>query len=449
MKRAFFMPTLLTNHKISSSPKRGISFCNEVAIQKTHCSPPTEKTFTSSFKNTLLSLVLFLGLFSTTQHWTTTYDGLGRRIKTSSAGNTINYYYDPEVEFLELGHNVNGSRQWNLYGPDRSGIYGGAQGIGGLESCFDENTHASFGIVNNYFGDVVGLISGGSFTPYQSDLGSYGPMPGSSVNQAFQPQWRSHYLDQTGFICMGARYYDPQNGRFISPDPLGHGASMSLYDYCNGDPVNGLDPDGRCVEGYTSGYNSGLFVDHENLTQQVAGLVGAAASYHDTLPLALARDYNNAPEGYGEGVARNGKFLADWMTGTMPSEIIYDPNSPETMDMRTSPGAAKIRKDFIQNGTLTTRPKLWYDTFEAARDTLLYPKQWASTALEVGGFAEAQITNNGNGTATFVVPNTAGAQSFFYHALRDRKSSTGPMHNVEQVFIWTEPIGQTSSSLSK
>lgn len=33
--------------------------------------------------------------------------------------------------------------------------------------------------------------------------------------------------------------------RFISPDPLGHGASMSLYDYANGDPVNGLDPDGR------------------------------------------------------------------------------------------------------------------------------------------------------------------------------------------------------------
>ena len=283
MKRAFFMPTLLTNHKISSSPKRGISFCNEVAIQKTHCSPPTEKTFTSSFKNTLLSLVLFLGLFSTTQHWTTTYDGLGRRIKTSSAGNTINYYYDPEVEFLELGHNVNGSRQWNLYGPDRSGIYGGAQGIGGLESCFDENTHASFGIVNNYFGDVVGLISGGSFTPYQSDLGSYGPMPGSSVNQAFQPQWRSHYLDQTGFICMGARYYDPQNGRFISPDPLGHGASMSLYDYCNGDPVNGLDPDGRCVEkgkeefseGYDkSYYANGADVKYDNSIQQVGGFVG-------------------------------------------------------------------------------------------------------------------------------------------------------------------------------
>ena len=36
-------------------------------------------------------------------------------------------------------------------------------------------------------------------------------------------------------------------GRFLSPDPLGHAASMSLYDYCAGDPVNGLDPTGRCL----------------------------------------------------------------------------------------------------------------------------------------------------------------------------------------------------------
>ncbi len=52
---------------------------------------------------------------------------------------------------------------------------------------------------------------------------------------------------------MGARYYDPVEGRFISADPLGHGASMGLYDYCNGDPVNGLDPDGRCKLGLNDG----------------------------------------------------------------------------------------------------------------------------------------------------------------------------------------------------
>jgi hypothetical protein len=32
---------------------------------------------------------------------------------------------------------------------------------------------------------------------------------------------------------------------FISPDPEGHVASMDLYSYCNGDPVNQYDADGR------------------------------------------------------------------------------------------------------------------------------------------------------------------------------------------------------------
>ncbi len=41
--------------------------------------------------------------------------------------------------------------------------------------------------------------------------------------------------------------YDAELGGRVSPDPLGHATSMSLYDYCNGDPVNGLDPTGRIV----------------------------------------------------------------------------------------------------------------------------------------------------------------------------------------------------------
>ena len=392
----------------------------------------------------------FNAQWSKNYSWKTVYDGLGRRIRTTSGSDTIKYYYDPEVEFLELGHSVNGSLSWNLYGPDRTGTYGGAQGIGGLECTYDEGAGITCDHVKNFFGDTVGVYTDTQAAVYPSVLGGYGAMPGSSVGGNLEPQWRGHYIDATGFVSMGARYYDPVDGRFLSPDPLGHDASLSLYDYCNGDPVNGLDPDGRCVEGYTSGYNGGLFAEHENLTQQVAGLVGAAASYHDTLPLALARDYNNAPEGYGKGVARNATFLGNWMAGTLPSTIVYDQNSPETMDMRSSPGAAQIRNDFIKTGEVT-RPKLGYGTFQAAKETLPNPSQWAGTALEVGGFDGASITNNGDATATFIVKNRAGAKSFLYHLLPDMPTSWGnvPMHNVEQKFIWTEPIGPISPGPSK
>ena len=67
--------------------------------------------------------------------WRTVYDGLGRRLQTSyyDVDNNqqaavplhLGYYYDPEVEFLELGQDYFG-RTWNLYGPDRSGTYGSA-----------------------------------------------------------------------------------------------------------------------------------------------------------------------------------------------------------------------------------------------------------------------------------------------------------------------------------
>jgi hypothetical protein len=44
---------------------------------------------------------------------------------------------------------------------------------------------------------------------------------------------------------MGACYYNVTEGRFISPDALGHAASMDLYSFANGDPVNFVDPTGR------------------------------------------------------------------------------------------------------------------------------------------------------------------------------------------------------------
>jgi len=57
--------------------------------------------------------------------------------------------------------------------------------------------------------------------------------------------WQGRCSDPSGFYCFGARYYDSLAGRFLSPDPLGHLASMDLYSGFNGDPVNYCDPDGR------------------------------------------------------------------------------------------------------------------------------------------------------------------------------------------------------------
>jgi RHS repeat-associated protein len=82
---------------------------------------------------------------------------------------------------------------------------------------------------------------------------SYGPVPGYqqstlSLNTPVAQSlgWRGKRVDETGYINLGARLYDPVAGRFISADPLGHAASQDLYSFCGGDPVNRFDPTGRC-----------------------------------------------------------------------------------------------------------------------------------------------------------------------------------------------------------
>jgi RHS repeat-associated protein len=101
----------------------------------------------------------------------------------------------------------------------------------------------------------------------------------AGANVASQLGWRGHYIDPTGFYYMGARYYAPDSGTFLSPDPLGHSASMDLYSYCDGDPVNQYDADGRIGKGLATGVALGGFGQYENSTQQIAGLVGQVGSY--------------------------------------------------------------------------------------------------------------------------------------------------------------------------
>ncbi len=54
-----------------------------------------------------------------------------------------------------------------------------------------------------------------------------------------------YYDKETGLHYNWNRYYDPETGRYISPDPIGLAGGNSLYGYAGADPVNFVDPDGE------------------------------------------------------------------------------------------------------------------------------------------------------------------------------------------------------------
>jgi YD repeat-containing protein len=117
--------------------------------------------------------------------WIAYYDGLGRKIRTITTPLTngvaitgqpvvIDQYYDPEVEFLEVGVSVKGEVTWKAYGPDLNGVYGGMNGIGGFEAIVP-GPHLYCPLIGDAQGNVLAVydLRHGGVTYYPSRVTGY------------------------------------------------------------------------------------------------------------------------------------------------------------------------------------------------------------------------------------------------------------------------------------
>lgn len=232
-------------------------------------------------------------------------------------------------------------------------------------------------------GSVTSLSSTAGAIANSYTYDSFGNTVASSGSIVNNFRYTAREFDtETNLQFLRARYYDPQTSRFVSEDPIGFESSdFNFYRYSWDDPVNFFDPSG----------------------------------------LTPSTNWN---------------FFWNWALGIGPRTRNYGPNDIETQEMMKANGAAVIRNLFYQKGCKNVTD-VAYGTGHVFRDTVTSP---FSTPFQVGGFAGASATNNGNGTVTFVIPNVAGTHSFFYHIVPDRSSPTGPMSNITQTFTWTEPI---------
>ncbi len=201
-------------------------------------------------------------------NWSAVYDALGRRLQQTTTivtngtvltaqAKSIKSYFDPQVEFMELGVVENGRPSWKLYGPDLNGEYGGLNGTGGFDAIVPD-VDLFCPVVGDARGNMLAVYdqAHAMITRFLSRPTAYGAVPGyrpaalgNGAKVEDSSAWRGRWPDISGLVWLGARYYDPQEGRFLSADPYGHAGSPSLYDFANGDPVNNFDPDGRLGKG--------------------------------------------------------------------------------------------------------------------------------------------------------------------------------------------------------
>jgi len=59
--------------------------------------------------------------------------------------------------------------------------------------------------------------------------------------------WGYQSHDDFAFVHVGARWYDPESGRFLQRDPIGIAGGLNTYEYARSSPTVGVDPDGEIV----------------------------------------------------------------------------------------------------------------------------------------------------------------------------------------------------------
>ena len=190
------------------------------------------------------------------------YDGLNRRLLTEYyamvngqvAGSTpslLYQYYDPQVEFLELGVWYGNTVAWKLYGPDATGKYGGENGTGALDAVspyFSEFNP----LISDARGDVLAEVTNGVVAWSPARPTGYGAVPAyrpvalaHGADLAQSSAWRSRWPDITGYYQIGLRMYDPVGGFWLSYDSVWNEGDPNYLTFAGDDPVNSFDGDGR------------------------------------------------------------------------------------------------------------------------------------------------------------------------------------------------------------
>ncbi len=329
-----------------------------------------------------LSNQLIRVLQGTTQVAEYTYNGAGQRIKKVTQTEARIFHYDLSGRLIAETNQTGqmlaeyvylGDQLLAMIKPGEAVYYFHNDHLGTPQVLTDDSQAVAWKAVYTPFGDAVPSIQ--------------------TVDNPFR--FPGQYYDpETGLHYNYFRYYNPQTGRYITPDPIGLEGGINLFAYTASNPINLIDP-----VGLTWGSNISYFFS--------------------------------------------------WLLGLGNNTRNYGPSDIETQEMIDSRGGAALRSEFYKKGC-PNDVGFEYSTSQAAWDTLLnrVTRDLSSTALQVGGF-DATATNNGDGTVTFTISNKTGLKSASYHLLPDSPFTRGPLRNINQTFQWTEKINENECKCQK
>ena len=217
---------------------------------------------------------------STTSYWEMTWNG--RVLKTMQKKNingitsseSISFRYDSEnirinkivngsqIDYIYVGSDLIREKRGDI---DITYIYG-LDGVIGFEYKEADGQVSRYYYLKNIQGDVTNILdnNGNIIVKYAYDAwGNHKVLNASGVENTSDDfigninpiRYRGYYYDkETNLYYLISRYYDPEIGRFISPDHIGYALigvtepnGLNLYAYCLNNPIKYIDSTGKSV----------------------------------------------------------------------------------------------------------------------------------------------------------------------------------------------------------
>ncbi len=179
------------------------------------------------------------------------YDASGRRTRMFSSLFDIRYAYGQSDVIQEYSGGSGIATQRYTIGNGLLAV-GTPQDGNTLDNSFylTDALRSATNLVN----DSGSVVQTTKYDPW----GNVRQRTGTSANRR---AFTGHYEDaETGLLYMGARYYDPSTGRFLSRDSAAPSEtdpiSASKYLYAHANPLSYVDPTGNSAEGVTNYLNA-------------------------------------------------------------------------------------------------------------------------------------------------------------------------------------------------
>jgi RHS repeat-associated protein len=231
---------------------------------------------------------------------TFTYGADGERVmRTTPLGRTI-YVAGHEVSANLNGSNVRATRSYRF-----GGELIATRSPSGLDY-----------IISDQQGSVEATYASGGSLETSRAYSPYGKRRSGGEFDTDQGWLGEIEDDHSALSYMNARYYDPNIGTFISPDPVvdtAHPKSLNAYAYALNNPITYSDPtglcvaiDGLCPQRWKDPYAIAIASTHAGTTQSAAMAHVRPKNYHynpsnpqpgpDPVALALAEMYLANPD---------------------------------------------------------------------------------------------------------------------------------------------------------